>query len=106
MPEPNQSVDAAPAAGTLAPDSPEARAYNAQKRWLSLSDTAISFIFLFVLLLTHGSAWLRDLSNKIAGDHYALALLIYVAALAVIANILGLPLQLYGYKLEDRYHLS
>jgi STE24 endopeptidase len=87
-------------------DSSDAREYNRKHRWLSVADTAIGFVMLLALLLTRGSAWLRDLSWKLAGDHYALALFFYVVMLALLAQLLGAPLQFYGFRLEHRFHLS
>ena len=88
------------------PDTPEARAYNRMRRRLSLADAVLGFALLVLLLATGWSKDLRDLALRLASAHYALALLVYVALLAVLAKLAGLGLDLYSFRLEHRYRLS
>jgi len=87
-------------------DSPEARRYNRLKRRLSFVDTALGFAVLLVLLLTGWTGDLRDLAIRLAQDQYVLALLVYLVFLAVVTKLLSLPLDIYGFRLEHRFHLS
>ncbi|HYX68247.1 MAG TPA: M48 family metallopeptidase [Terriglobales bacterium] len=88
------------------PDTPQARAYNRIRRRLSLMDAALGFVLLVLLLAMGWSKELRDVAVRLAGAHYALALLVYIALLAVLAKLAGLPLDLYSFRLEHRYQLS
>ena len=83
-------------------DTPEARAYNRIRRRLSLADAVLGFALLLLLLATGWSQDLRDLALRLASAHYALALLVYVALLAVLAKLAGLGLDLYSFRLEHR----
>jgi len=87
-------------------DSPEARRYNRIRRWLGIADFVIGFVFLVVLLVTGWSDWLRDMSIKVVGQHYALNLFLYLLSLLVISKALGIGLDYYGFRLERRYKLS
>ena len=87
-------------------DTAEARAYNREKRVVSIADAAIGFGALLVLVLTPWSAEIRDVAWKLARENYALALFYYVIALATITKLAGLGLDHYGFRLEHRYHLS
>ena len=94
------------------PDTPEARAYNRLRRRLSVVDFLLGLAFLLVLLLvttSRGARWsevLRDWAWLAARQHYALAVLLYVTMLLLIGKLLGLPLDLYSFRLEHRYNLS
>lgn len=92
--------------GIFVPDSPQAHEYNRKQRWLSVADMALGFIVIAVLLLTGASAKLRDLSLRMAHDHYALALFYYVALLSLTTKVVGFGLEFYGFRLEHNYHLS
>ena len=88
------------------PDTPEARAYNRIQRRLSLLDAGLGFALLVLLLAVGWSKDLRDLAMRLTSARYALALLVYIALLAVLAKLAGLPLDLYSFRLEHRYRLS
>src|SRR5271165_6889898 len=99
-------MSAAEVIATAPVDSPEVRHYNRVRRWLEMADFVLGLALLSVLLATGWSRALRDLCYRAAFQHYALALFLYVFALIVIAKLLGLPLDFYGFHLEHRYHLS
>jgi STE24 endopeptidase len=87
-------------------DSPESRRYNRIKRWMSLADTFIGFGLLIVLL---GSGWtgtLRDWAYRGGSQNYTFAVFLYVLMLMLITKAIGLPLEVYGFRVEHRYHLS
>jgi STE24 endopeptidase len=88
------------------PDTPEAREYNRTKRWLEMGDLAIGMGFLVALLVFGWTNILRDFAKRMAGDHYALQLFYYVVLLSVISKLLGLALDVYGFRLEHRFNLS
>jgi STE24 endopeptidase len=94
------------AAATRSQDSPEARQYSRIQRWLSVSDTTLGIAFLIVLLATGWTRDLRDLTFRIAHEHYVLALFFYVLLLTVISKGLSLALDIYSFRLEHRFHLS
>jgi len=96
----------APVGAPVQADSPEARRYNRIRRWLGIADFVIGFVFLVVLLVTGWSGWLRDMSIKVVGQHYALNLFLYLLSLLVISKALGIGLDYYGFRLERRYKLS
>jgi STE24 endopeptidase len=87
-------------------DSPEARRYNRIRRWLGLADFALGLLLLTVLLATGWNGALRDLAMHGAYEHYALAVFLYVLMLMLIAKVLGLGLDYYGFRIEHRYNLS
>ena len=91
---------------TLLPDTSEAREYNRKKRWLEISDTAVSIGFLVLLLLTGWTNNLRDLATHLAPNYYFLRLFFYVLFLSVLSKVLGLALDYYGFRLEHRFNLS
>lgn len=88
------------------PDSPEARKYNRAKRWLEVSDLIVGFALLLILVLTHGSARLRDFAYVASRGYYSVAVLIFVLALLLLGKFLSLPIDFYAFRLEHRYHLS
>jgi STE24 endopeptidase len=94
------------AAATRSQDSPEARQYSRIQRWLSVSDTTLGIAFLIVLLATGWTRDLRDLTFRMAHEHYVLALFFYVLLLTVISKGLSLALDIYSFRLEHRFHLS
>jgi len=87
-------------------DSPEVRRYNRIRRWLGISDFAVGFVFLIVLLVTGWSASLRDLAYKLGAQGFSLSLLIYLVLLLAISKALGIGLEYYGFRLERRFQLS
>src|ERR1700690_3992333 len=95
-----QAITEAPA------DSPATRHYNRVRRRLEMADFALGLVLLIVLLATGWSRALRDLFYRAAFQHYVPALFLYVLALIVIAKLLGLPLDFYGFRVEHHYHLS
>jgi STE24 endopeptidase len=90
----------------VAGDSPEARRYNRVKRWLDLGDFVLGLAFLGILLFTGWTAFLRDWAYRAAFQNYTLAVLFYVLMLMVLAKVLSLGLDYYGFRLEQRYQLS
>src|SRR5438477_1205992 len=92
--------------GSIPSDSPEARQYSRLKRRLGFVDTALGFAVLLVLLLSGWTADLRDVSIRLTHDSYVVALFLYLVFLAVITRIISLPLDIYGFRLEHRFHLS
>lgn len=91
---------------TAQPDSPEARRYNRIRRWLGISDFLLGFVLLIVLLASGWTGSLRDLAYQGAGQHYALAVALYVLMLMVLAKLVGLGFSYYGFRLEHSFHLS
>ncbi len=87
-------------------DSPESRRYNGIKRWLGLADFGIGFGLLVGLLATGWSGTLRDLAERGASQNYAFAVFLYVLMLMLISQLLGAPLEYYGFRLEHHYNLS
>jgi STE24 endopeptidase len=87
-------------------DSPEARRYNRVRRWLGVADFVLGLLFLVVLLATGWNRTLRDFAMHGANEHYTLAVFLYVLMLMLIAKVLGLGLDYYGFRLEHRYNLS
>ena len=92
--------------GAVSTDSPEARRYNRIQRWLGLSDTILSIALLVVLLATGWTGNLRDFALKAANQNYTLAVFFYVFELALLAKLLALGLDYYGFRLEHRFNLS
>jgi STE24 endopeptidase len=87
-------------------DSPDAHRYNRIRRWLSIADLILEFVFLVVLLVTGWSGWLRDLAYRLGFKNYSFSVFIYVVLLMVIGKILGIGLDYYGFRLERGYKLS
>ncbi len=59
-----------------------------------------------MLLVTGWTGLLRDLAYLGARQYYTLAVFFYVGMLSVIAKVLGLGFDYYGFRLEHRFHLS
>lgn len=90
-----------------AADTPESRRYNRIHRILSIADAGLGLLMLVVILVTGFTADIRDFAFGMSGGaNYVLALLIYVFILSVLAKVIGLPLDIYSYRLEREYHLS
>jgi STE24 endopeptidase len=90
----------------LQSDTAEARRYNRTKRWLEVSDLVIGFALLLGLVLTHGSARLRDIAYVAAHQYYSVAVFFFVFFLLVLSKAISFPLDYYGFRLEHRYHLA
>lgn len=100
----NPTVTAAPNAPTG--DSPEVRRYNRIRRWLGITDAAIGFLLLVVLLVTGWTGTLRDWSYHLGSQRYFLSVFLYVLMFSVITKVLGAPLDYFGFRLEHRFNLS
>lgn len=87
-------------------DSPESRRYNRIRRWLGITDFAVGFAFLIVLLVTGWSGWLRDMAYRAGSQNYSLSLFVYLLLLLVISKVLGIGLDYYGFSLERKFQLS
>src|SRR5579884_3653827 len=87
-------------------DTPEARQYSRIRRWLSVFDTSLGIVFLIVLLATGWTGDLRDVATRMAREHYVLAVFFYVLLLTIISKGLSLALDIYSFRLENRFHLS
>jgi STE24 endopeptidase len=90
----------------LPADSPEVRRYNRIQRWLSMADTVIGFALLLALLVTGWTGKLRDWAILGAGQRYFLAVFLYVLMFSLIAKVLSVPFDIFGFRLEKQYHLS
>ena len=99
-------MNAAVALSPTPTDSPEARRYNRVRRWLGIADFLVGLALMCVLLATGWNGTLRDLAYSGAGQHYSLAVLLYVFMLMLLSKLLGLGLDYYGFRLEHRYQLS
>ncbi len=87
-------------------DSPEARRYNRIRRWLGITDFAVGFVFLVVLLVTGWSDSLRDFAYRLGFQNYSLSLFMYLLLILGISKALGIGLEYYGFRLERSYKLS
>lgn len=89
-----------------ASDSPDVRRYNRIRRWLGIGEFLLGLALLLLLLISGGTEWLRDLAYLAAFQSYALAVFFYVLMLVLLSKLLGLGLDYYGFRLEQRYQLS
>jgi Zn-dependent protease with chaperone function len=87
-------------------DSPEVRRYNRIRRWVGMTDAVMGFLLLVVLLVTGWTGKLRDWSYHGAGQHYFLAVFLYVLMFSIIMKALSAPLDYFGFRLEHQYNLS
>ena len=87
-------------------DTPEARRYNRIHRRLSIADFSLGAALLVVLLATGWTRDLRDFAYLGAWQIYSLAVFFYIGMLLAIGKALGFGLDLYGFYLEHRFHLS
>jgi len=87
-------------------DSPEARRYNRIRRWLGITDFAVGFVFLIVLLVTRWSDSPRDFAYRMGFQNYSLSLFLYLLLILAISKALGIGLEYYGFRLERRFKLS
>ena len=85
----------------------KATRYHRLRRRASFIATALTAAWLLALLVSGGSAMLRDLSTGIARQSFALTVVFYVIALGLLSEAVQLPLAFYqGVLLERRYELS
>ena len=82
------------------------RRYNRIRRWLGIGEFLLGLALLLLLLISGGTEWLRDLAYLAAFQSYALAVFFYVLMLVLLSKLLGLGLDYYGFRLEQRYQLS
>ena len=87
-------------------DSPEAHRYNLIRRWLGITDFAVGFVFLVVLLVTGWSVFLRNLAYRMGFQNYSLSVFMYLLLLLLISKALGIGFDIYGFRLERRFKLS
>jgi STE24 endopeptidase len=86
----------------------EARAkqYARIHRWVGLTGWLVDAFLLVLLLATGFTMTLRDAAYGVSAER-ALALLVYLAMVAAIFEVVGLPLDFYsGYLVEKRFGLS
>jgi STE24 endopeptidase len=85
----------------------KATRYNRLRRRAGIAATALSAVVLLLLVVTGGSASLRDVAAGIAHGSLFVAVIVYVAMLALLSEAVQLPLAFYqGVTLERRYGLS
>ena len=85
----------------------KASRYHRLRRGASLAGTALSGLLLLVLLVSGGSAALRDIANALSRGSFTLTVVVYVVLLGLLSEAVGLPLAFYtGVTLERRYDLS
>jgi STE24 endopeptidase len=99
-------MTASPANVTLPADSPQAQRYNRLHRWLEVSDFLVGIFLIILLLVTGWTGSLRDLAYHAGGQHYALAVALYIGMLLVLGKIIGLGFSYYGFRLEHSFNLS
>jgi STE24 endopeptidase len=87
-------------------DSPEVRRYNRIRRWLGIGEFVLGLALLVVILVTGWTSWLRDLAYSGVGQRYVLAVALYTVMLVFISKLLGLGMDFYSFRLEQRYQLS
>jgi STE24 endopeptidase len=85
----------------------KATRYHRLRRRASILSAVLGALFLLVLLVSGWSASLRDLSANLTGGIFLATLAVYVIVLAVLHDLLQLPIAYYeGVTLERRYGLS
>ncbi len=85
----------------------KAARYHRLRRRASLAGTALTALWLLVLLLSGWSASLRDMSAGVARQSFLLTIICYVVIVGVLTEAVQLPLAFYqGVVLERRYELS
>jgi STE24 endopeptidase len=85
----------------------KATRYHRLRRRASILSALLGALFLLVLLVSGLSVSLRELSGRLAGGAFAGTLAVYVITLAVLHDLLQLPIAFYeGVTLERRYGLS
>ena len=85
----------------------KATRYHRLRRRASILSAVLGALFLFVLHVSGWSASLREVAASLAASTFPGTLAIYVIALAVLHDLLQLPVAFYeGVTLERRYGLS
>jgi STE24 endopeptidase len=85
----------------------KATRYHRLQRRASVLATVLTFLVLVVLLISGGSAGIRQTVNAWFGQSFVVTVIGYVFALALILELFQLPLAFYrGVTLERRYGLS
>ena len=85
----------------------KATRYHRLRRRASILSAALGGLFLIVLLVSGWSASLRTASAGLAGSTFLGTIAVYVLVLAVLHDLIQLPLAFYeGVTLERRYGLS
>ena len=85
----------------------KATRYHRLRRRAGLTTTALGALFLLLLVVTGQSVSLRETASAAAGGSYLLTVILYVAFVALLAEVIQLPLAFYqGVTLERRYGLS
>jgi STE24 endopeptidase len=85
----------------------KATRYHRLQRRASILATVLTTTVLALLLVTGGSAAMRDLVTGWFGSSFILIVVGYVVVLGIVLEIVGLPLAFYrGVTLERRYGLS
>jgi STE24 endopeptidase len=85
----------------------KATRYHRLRRRAALASTILSALILIALLVSGGSAGLRDAASALAGGRFWMTVVLYVMALVLASDLLQLPLAFYqGVTLERRYGLS
>ncbi len=85
----------------------KATRYHRLRRRASLLSAALGALFLLVLLVSGASAALRSAASDLTAGSFFGTVAVYVLALAILHDLLQLPLAFYeGVTLERRYELS
>ena len=85
----------------------KATRYHRLRRRASLLATTLGALLLIVLLITGWSTGIRDAARFLAGGSFFLTIAVYVVLVAMLSEMLQLPLAFYqGVTLERRYGLS
>jgi len=85
----------------------KATRYHRLRRRASFAGTLSGVLLLLILLVSGGSAAVRDTAARIAGGSFAGTLTLYVVAVALLHELIQLPIAFYqGVTLERRYELS
>jgi STE24 endopeptidase len=85
----------------------KATRYHRLRRQASVLGTALTAVWLLGLLVTGGSASLRDVSGEVARQSFVLTVTCYVILVGLLGEAIQLPLSFYqGVVLERRYGLS
>ena len=85
----------------------KATRYHRLRRRASLLATGLSALLLLLLLVTGGSVALRNAAAALTGGSFLLTTVAYVVLLALVSELVQLPLAYYeGVTLERRYGLS